>query len=113
MVNAAHATSDLTESIRTEALRLGFAAIGFARAEPLELEGSRLESWLLHGAHASMEWMRTRSEARKDPRKVLHSARSVISVAMNYFSPETHSTDPAVGKISRYAWGDDYHFVVL
>jgi epoxyqueuosine reductase len=51
-------------------------------------------------------------EKRADPRNILPDARSVIAVALNYFTPAQHNSDQSVGKISRYAWGDDYHDVL-
>jgi len=59
-----------------------------------------------------MEYMARDPEQRADPRLLLPSARSVVCVALNYYRPEPHSSDPSIGKISRYAWGDDYHEVL-
>jgi len=59
-----------------------------------------------------MAWMARDPEARTDPRKLFPAARSVIVVAKNYYTPSTHSDDASTGKVSRYAWGDDYHDVV-
>jgi epoxyqueuosine reductase len=59
-----------------------------------------------------MRWMARDPELRTDPRKLFTAARSVIVVALNYYTPEKHTDDPATGKVSRYAWGDDYHDVV-
>jgi epoxyqueuosine reductase len=57
--------------------------------------------------------MARRAAERCDPGRVLPGARSVVSVAVNYYSPESHVEEPGTGKVSRYAWGDDYHDVVL
>ena len=59
-----------------------------------------------------MSWMARDPEARADPRKFFPDARSVIVAASNYYTPEAHSDHPDTGKVSRYAWGDDYHEVV-
>src|SRR5947209_20174410 len=59
-----------------------------------------------------MEWMARGVERRADPREFLPGARSVVVVALNYFTPHEHTDDPRAGKISRYAWGDDYHDVL-
>jgi epoxyqueuosine reductase len=59
-----------------------------------------------------MDWMERNPGRRSDPREILPGARSVISLAMNYYTGARHSNDPAAGKISRYAWGDDYHDIV-
>jgi epoxyqueuosine reductase len=102
----------LTTSIKTKALELGFSLVGIARAEEVAGEGAHLREWLHRGYHASMEWMNRDIEKRTDPRNMVPAAKSVVSVAMNYFSATHHAADSATGKISRYAWGDDYHLVL-
>ncbi len=102
----------LTERIKAKALELGFTKVGIARAEELTEEALRLRQWLGRGFHASMEWMARNVEKRTDPRRIVPGAKSVICVAMNYFTPTTHVNASGVGKISRYAWGDDYHDIV-
>ena len=87
--------------------------MGIARAEPLHPEGDRLQEWLDRGYHGTMGWMARRAAERRDPTLVLPSIRSVVSIAVNYYSPEPHSDAAGIGKISRYAWGDDYHAIVL
>jgi epoxyqueuosine reductase len=59
-----------------------------------------------------MTWMEREPERRSDPRLVLPGARSVVVVAMNYYTPHRHESAHGAGKISRYAWGDDYHDIV-
>ncbi|HEX8423647.1 MAG TPA: tRNA epoxyqueuosine(34) reductase QueG [Pyrinomonadaceae bacterium] len=98
--------------IRERALALGFDKVGIVAAAPLAEERARLEEWLRRGYHGEMNWMVREPERRTDPRLVMPDARSVIVVALNYFTPHAHDSDPARGKISRYAWGDDYHDVV-
>jgi len=98
--------------IKKKAESLGFTAVGIARADPLGNEPLRLREWLDRGYHASMSWMATSVVKRVDPRQVLRGAKSVISLALNYYTPAEHAKDPRVGKISRYAWGDDYHDVL-
>jgi epoxyqueuosine reductase len=98
------------EKIWRKASELGFVAMGVARAEALGPEGERLRQWLGRGYHATMGWMQRTADRREDPQAVLTGARSVISLAMNYYSPEEHTGNP--GKISRYAWGDDYHAIL-
>jgi epoxyqueuosine reductase len=99
----------LTEDIRRKALELGFVKFGVARADALADESVRLQEWLHRGYHASMEWMGKNSDKRMDPRVLVPGARSVIVVAENYFVPTAHHPSADEGKISRYAWGDDYH----
>lgn len=100
------------EEIRSRALALGFSHAGFAVAEPLDRERARLRTWLDRGMHASMEWMRRTEETRGDPRRMLDGARTVVALAMNYFTPHRHTGGSGTGKVSRYAWGDDYHDVM-
>jgi len=102
----------LTEKIKQKAIDLGFSKVGIARAEPLSSEGARLHQWLIHGYHASMHWMEREAAKRTDPSLVLANVKSVLSVAMNYYAPTPHSNDAASGKISRYAWGDNYHDIL-
>ena len=104
-----HAQRRLAHALKAEAQRLGFDACGISEAEPLDEEAFRLEQWLLEGRHATMSWMERNFDKRIDPTKLVPGARSVVSLLHNYYVPETHHEDPAVGKISRYAWGDDYH----
>jgi epoxyqueuosine reductase len=102
----------LTALVRRRARELGFEKVGVARAEALAEEGARLEEWLRRGFHGEMRWMEREPARRTDPRELLPGARSVVAVALNYYTPHEHAEDPATGKISRYAWGDDYHDVL-
>ncbi|MFA7421630.1 MAG: tRNA epoxyqueuosine(34) reductase QueG [Melioribacteraceae bacterium] len=91
---------------------LGFDLVGFSNAEILTEETLHLQSWLGRGFNASMEYMNRNIEKRQDVKQILPSAQSVISLALNYYSPEQHSEKKESGKISRYAWGKDYHLVI-
>ncbi len=102
----------LTEQIKQKALEIGFHKIGVARAETLEREGEHLRAWLAENYHGAMQWLEREPEKRIDPRLIFPEAKSVVVVALNYFTPHEHDRDDAKGKISRYAWGDDYHDVV-
>ena len=102
----------LTKKIKEKALEIGFHKVGVARAEALPRERENLEEWLERGFQAEMGWMKREPEKRADPRLILENAKSVISVALNYFTPHEHENSPAKGKVSRYAWGDDYHDVL-
>ncbi|MCK7519870.1 MAG: DUF1730 domain-containing protein [Ignavibacteriales bacterium] len=90
----------------------GFDLIGFAEAKDLNLETSRLAEWLNEGYHAGMDYMARNLEKRKDIKKILPSAKSVISLGLNYYTPEKHSEEKDKGKVSRYAWGKDYHLII-
>lgn len=105
-------TSHTSSAIKREARRLGFTVAGIARAEEMTEESSRLREWLTRGYQAGMGWMERSPERRADPTKVLDGARSVVSVAMNYYTSPGHAPEPGSPKISRYAWGEDYHKVL-
>jgi epoxyqueuosine reductase len=102
----------LAEQIKQKAFELGFVKIGFVPAEVLSLEKERLEEWLKKGFHGEMLWMAKEPEKRVNPKLIFPEAKTVISVAMNYYSPHSHDESPEKGKISRYAWGKDYHEVL-
>lgn len=103
--------SSLTFALRQKAKELGFAKIGISRAERLD-ERNGLDEWLAAGRHGEMFWMARNAVKRLDPRTLLSEARSVIALAANYYTPQPHSEDSRHGKISRYAWGNDYHAVL-
>lgn len=102
----------LTEQIKSKAIETGFHKVGIAKAEKLTVEAEHLKEWLNRGNHASMQWMEKNVEKRIDPKEIVPNAQSVISVALNYYTPTKHEPNVAEGKISRYAWGDDYHIHV-
>ena len=102
----------MAEAVKAKAQALGFDACGISKAERLNEEAIRLEQWLLEGRHGTMTWMERNFEKRVDPRELVDGAQSVVSVLHNYFQPVTHAEGPQFGKISRYAWGDDYHDVM-
>jgi len=97
--------------IKAEAIRLGFQACGIAEARFLEEEAPRLEQWLRHGYHGNMRWMEEQFDKRLDPRKLVEGAKSVVSLRLNYYPAETQR-DPKAPKISKYAYGEDYHYVI-
>jgi len=101
-----------TNEIKLKARQLGFDKVGVAPADALTEAGEQLREWLARGFHGQMSYMARDPQRRADPRLLLPSAKSVVSVALNYFRHEKHIDDPDVGKISRYAWGDDYHDVL-
>lgn len=102
----------LSRRIKERALTEGFERVGIVPALPLVAERIQLEEWLERGYHGRMAWLGHDPELRTDPRKLFAAARSVVVVAKNYYTPTPHDADPATGKVSRYAWGDDYHEVV-
>jgi epoxyqueuosine reductase len=90
----------------------GFDLVGFSSVVPLELESQRLIRWLEEGKQATMHYMERNTEKRRDVRELLPDAKSVISLGLNYYSGEKHHIADGYGKISRYAWGKDYHLVI-
>jgi epoxyqueuosine reductase len=108
MTNQDESRKALTARIREEARRLGFFKAGVVRAGPLP-SSEHFDSWLNSGMHGAMEYMERQAAKRKDPGLVLRDARTLLVVAMNYNSGESLSADTSRGRISRYAWGDDYH----
>lgn len=98
--------------IREQALALGFDLVGIAAADRLIAEQARLEEWLRRGFHGEMGWLERGVERRTDPREIFPGARSVVAVALNYYRPNKYEDGPDRGKVSRYAWGDDYHDVL-
>ncbi len=103
------------QAVIDQALGLGFDLVGIAAVEtaPSDAETAavgHLKTWLNQGHQAAMGWMD--NPRRQDIRQVLPGARSLICVALNYYTPHRHSVDPRHGKISRYAWGRDYHRVL-
>ena len=104
------ARSRHTQWIKEEALRLGFDSIGVSEAEFLENEAPRLESWLKSGFQGQMSYMETHFDKRLDPTLLVPGAQSVISLTYNYFPKEFQREDSY--KLSKYAYGEDYHRVV-
>jgi len=100
------------ENIKQRALFEGFNKVGIVGADSLADEGRRLKEWLARGHHGEMRWMARDVHKRIDPHEIFPQARSVVVVALNYFTPHRHQQSPDTGKVSRYAWGDDYHDVV-
>lgn len=99
-----------TNSIKTEAKRLGFLSCGVSKADFLEEEAPRLERWLNNNMNGEMSYMANHFDKRLDPRKLVEGSKSVISVLLNYYPKETQDEDSY--KISKYAYGHDYHHVI-
>lgn len=95
-----------------KAKSVGFDLIGFADAEILHTESKQLEEWLNKKYQAGMDYMERNFEKRKDVKHILPEAKSVISLGLNYYTPDQYSNENIQGKISRYAWGKDYHLII-
>ncbi len=100
-----------TAIIKTGAKDLGFMFCGIAEAGFLEEEAPRLEKWLNSNMHGEMQYMENHFDKRLDPRLLVDGARSVISLGINYYT-EDSQLDPLAPKISKYAYGTDYHHVI-
>ena len=99
------------QDIKDYAYELGLSKIGIAKADFYLNDKSKLDNWLNNGYHASMRWIESRKEERSNIFNYYPNAKSVISVALNYFTGNA-SKNSEVAKFSNYAWGDDYHKVL-
>jgi epoxyqueuosine reductase len=100
-----------SEIIKDEARRLGFLFCGIAKADYLEEEAPRLEAWLKQGFNGEMAYMENHFDKRLDPRKLVEGSKSIISLGLNYYT-DAVQTAAGVPKISKYAYGTDYHTVI-
>ena len=100
-----------TSFMKTKAKALGFDYCGISKATFLEEQAPRLENWLKAKAHGEMQWMENHFDKRLDPRKLVPGAKSVVSLMLNYY-PEKEIAKEGEYKISRYAYGRDYHKVI-
>jgi epoxyqueuosine reductase len=103
--------ADLSPQIKQKALELGFHRVGIAAVDSGESHsGSGLQAWLEQGYQADMTWME--NPKRQDIRQVMPEVRSVICVALNYYTEQDHAEGQNYAKISRYGRGRDYHKVL-
>jgi epoxyqueuosine reductase len=100
-----------TQFIKLKAKELGFMYCGISKAEFLIDEAPKLEQWLSKGMHGSMSYMENHFDKRLDPTKLVDGAKSVISLVYNYF-PNKDLAENESFKIAKYAYGEDYHFVI-
>ncbi|MFN4082335.1 MAG: tRNA epoxyqueuosine(34) reductase QueG [Bacteroidia bacterium] len=103
------AKSDYKEFIKIQAHKLGFSYIGFSKAEFLKDEAPRLEKWLKQNMHGQMHYMQNYFDVRLNPTLLLDNAKTVITLMFNYFTNKKQSSKLL---ISKYAYGNDYHFVL-
>ena len=103
--------SAYSKLIKNEAKKLGFLFCGISKAGFLEEEAPRLENWLKQGMQGEMHYMENHFDKRLDPRLLVDGAKSVISLGLNYYT-EDRQSDPNAPKISKYAHGSDYHYVI-
>ena len=98
-----------TAKVKTAAKRWGFDYCGIAKAVQLDEDARRLEKWLHQGMHGKMHYMDNHFDLRINPVKLVPGAKSVITLMKNYFPAEVSQSET---KISKYAWGKDYHTVI-
>lgn len=104
---------ELTQLVRKRIFELGFDLVGFTKAEELRDEKQKFYQWLNSKYHANMYWLQKTFEKRVNPEKVLPEVKSIISVGLNYYqSRKAKNFSEGSGKISKYAWGKDYHKVI-
>ncbi len=96
--------------IRSTAQQLGFFSVGFSKAEFLSEEAPKLEAWLKKDMHGKMEYMNNHFDMRLDPTQLVPGSKTVISFLYNYF-PDQHQNEVSF-KLSKYAYGNDYHDVI-
>jgi epoxyqueuosine reductase len=111
-MHAINLKSRYTQLIKQEAQKLGFFYCGISKADFLEEEAPRLERWLKEGRHGKMSYMENYFDKRLDPRLLVDGAKSVVSLLLNYFPDEKDIQNEGSPKISKYAWGEDYHNVI-
>jgi len=102
--------AEQSQFIKDEAKRLGFLSCGISKAEFLEVEAPRLEKWLKSNANGEMHYMENHFDKRLDPTKLVEGSKSVVSLLLNYFPTEIQNNESY--KLSKYAYGTDYHFVI-
>lgn len=100
-----------THLLKEEAKRLGFSYVGVAKAQALDTEAKRLEEWLKNDFHGKMSYMENNFEKRLDPTKLVPNSKSVVTLMFNYYTEKTQK-DEVAPKISKYAYGKDYHLVI-
>ena len=102
---------DFSNQIKKKALEIGFSKIGIAKADFYQSDKDYLEQWIQNGFHGSMKWIENRQEERANIFKYYPNAKSVISLAINYFTGNAKDYFNNY-KISNYSWGDDYHSLI-
>ena len=100
-----------TSLIKEKALDLGFSFCGISKADFLNDEAKNLEIWLSKSYNGKMDYMNNHFDKRLDPRLLVDDAKSVVSLLLNYYPVEIQKTDSEF-KISKYAYGEDYHYVI-
>ena len=100
------------EEVISLAKDLKFDLVGFSKVEILKEEIDKLRDWLAKGYHHEMSYMERNIDKREDVTKILPEAQTVISLGINYYKSDKYLNTPGSGKVSKYAWGKDYHYVI-
>ena len=103
--------TERTFFIKNTAQELGFDFCGIAKAEFLSEEAPRLERWLNQGKQGKMHYLENYFDLRLDPTKLMEGAKSVVTLLYNYY-PEVDLASECSYKIAKYAYGQDYHFII-
>ena len=98
--------------IKEKAKSLGFFFCGISKADFLAEEAPKLEKWLSNSFNGKMDYMNNHFDKRLDPRLLVDNAKSVVSLLLNYYPTPSHQLEESSFKISKYAYGEDYHFVI-
>ncbi|WP_309736475.1 tRNA epoxyqueuosine(34) reductase QueG [Chamaesiphon sp. OTE_75_metabat_556] len=103
---------NLTQQVEDRAREIGFHAVGIASIDlnDTQTAATRLQEWLAQGYQADMAWMN--DPRRQDIYQLMPTAKTVIALALNYYTPHQRPASPSHAKIARYAWGRDYHKVL-
>lgn len=105
--------TEITETVRKKIFDIGFDLVGFSKGGELKDEKEKLQEWLIRKYHSDMLWIERTFEKRINPQIILPEVRSIISLGLNYYqSNKVEKIPKAAGRISRYAWGKDYHKVI-
>lgn len=102
----------MKEQITQYCLSLGFGLVKFAKAELLTQEAENYRKWIDAGFNGKMEYLNKNFDKKEDVKLILPDAKTVIVLALPYKTADTYPDDPKLGKISRYAWGTDYHVIM-
>ncbi len=105
--------AEMKQNIKQLALQAGFDLVGVAAAEPLADDNRRLSQWLKDGNHGSMHYMQAHEALRHDPKSLWPQARSILMLGLNYRTEQPQTDDSVSGGISCYAWGRDYHKLIV
>ena len=100
------------EIVIQKAKSIGFDLVGFAKADNLTDEIEKLKVWLKLGYQGGMSYMERNLDKKMDVSQILPDAKSIISLSLNYYTPHHYSNNKNKGKVSRYAWGKDYHLII-